>query len=990
MVREDANTLRDQLHGSTALGGITVEERRGERDMGIFRRLFATPLSATRRNPGLHRLIMRGMKADIDQSRFINRLTREYDAIRGPLDEEEFSQLSDLLLVGDSQGIEFTNAELDAQGMPPKVADAYRKARRFFDKLGRFVDSHERAMRPAYRKRKFSLLRRMARIRAMDDAAFRQLYGRRSRLRVKLKSGQGAPEALAAELAGIDSELQDIREDTEEYKRMLGEVDQVDSRLARLSVRKRLGYFPHKFFGSWRVFRLVEDASEDGEAEPVWEHIAGEHGFFAAREEALRAAKAHAAANPEDQLRVAPVQFNFPNSEATELSDKAYGRFVSRMRDTLGMEGEELRDAMRGVARRRFRRRIAGFSQFRKGVPGYSKDVDRVMISHIGEVVRYVMMDGLKFEAITELERQGLSPNRSSQDFPQLSAMVNNWLRDVNGQKQGFEQAIDNLLGSNAIWARPVNLGLETGTLAFLAAGGLTGNPLVGAAVGSYVGYRFFRARQQGGEFPTRSLTGAMLGDMAHLKLGAFFNVFSPLVNLSQTIVNTNTILGPKWGLIALQKLAAAGKSAVAGNPNSDWKLLERADINTRFKFSEASPKLFQREGRLAFWSLFLFNSAEQFNRAVSYLGAFHQAIDRGATQAQALRQAEGIGLRSPGVIRTQFLYSNANKPEILRGVIGRVPGQFKNFVFQEIAFALSLRGAEIPRFLLALFLIAGGLGLPGADLIDWLMEMVADFSPLEEIKRWALKAQAEGELEGTAANVITRGLPTLLGTDVSTRIGTGDKFLPLQLRDWKGPWWSTVEKAARLGETNATLVDQLRNLSTGLGAPLKSLEAAANGLPLFETLATEPRKLVEALGDGEARLTNPWKNGNLELVPTTAELVLKSLGGTPLREAQLRDVAQITLRADRQAREKTRKALNAIVAVIRFVDDPDESRERIAEIIAQAREDGVPLSRQQIKRAVEDAERTRGERLVRQTRRGLRPEIIDLLQGANPTGAAP
>lgn len=987
MVREDTARIGEGLRRSTALTPpqIALAEPDASNDLNIFRRIFFTPLSAVRGFPGLQRIVMEGMQADVDQSRFISRLNREYEEIRRPLNEEQFSQLGDILLVGDSQGLEYTDVELRDQGFDAKVVTAYRETRRFFDKLGRFVDQHERAMRPKYRDRKFAILRRMARLRVMDDAEFRLLYGRRSRLRAKIRTGAGDPEVLGRELEDIDAMLQNIREGSEEYQRLLDEVDQIDARLSRLSIRKRLGYFPHKFFGSWRLFRLTERTNEAGETEPFWEHMAGEHGFFAAREEAVRAAKAHLADNPEAQLRVAPVQFNFPNSEATQLSDPAYARFMGKMRENLGLEGEDLSQAVQGVARRRFRRRIAGFSQFRAGVAGYSKDIDRVIVAHTGEVVRYVMMDKLKFDAISEIEKSGLSPNRSSQQFPQLSAMMNNWLRDVNGQKQGFEQSLDNLLNSDKPWVRPINLGLETGTLAFLATGGLTGNPFVGLAVGSYVGFRFFRARQQGGQFPTRAVTGAFLGDMAHLKLGAFFNVVSPLVNLSQTILNTYPVLGEKYTLVGLTKLAAAAKSAVQGTPNNDWRLLERSDVATRFKFSEQSPKLFQREGRMAFWSMFLFNSAEQFNRGVSYLGAFHRAIDQGKSQAAALRDAVGIGLRSPGMIRTQFLYSNANKSEVLRGVLARVPLQFKNFVAQEIAFAFNLRGAEIPRFLLATFLLAGALGIPGVGLIDWLMQMMFDFSPVEEAKRETLKAAAQGEAESTAANLLLRGLPTLIGTDVSTRIGLGDKFLPLQLREFKGPWWSTIEKAAALGELNATMVDQLRNLSSGIGAPLKSLEAAANGLPLFETLATEPRKVIAALGDGEARLTNPWKNGNLEFRPTTGELLQKAIGGRPLREAQLSDVSQIARSDERRAKKKTRTFLNKIVAAFVFIDDDAAQRRRVREVLQEAREEGVILSRDQVKRAVLDAQRTRAERLLRQTRRQARPETESLLRGVSP-----
>ena len=976
--------FRERLLGSTALssGQIAVEPSSDMLDTDItpFRRIFATPLSATKRHPELQGLIMRGMEADVSQSNFISRLNREYNAIKRPLSTEEFSQVGDLLLVGDSQGVEYSRSELlSEQQVTPKVADAYLAMRRLLEKLGRLVDQHERAMRPAWRARKFSLLRRMARIRVMSDPAFQKLYGQRSRLRVKLKRGDGNPETIAGQLESLEERLNDIREESAEYKRLLDEVDQIDNKLQRTSVRTRSGYFPHKFFGTWRLFRQVGEGEE-----AQWEHIAGKDGFFDDRASAIKAARAFAQEHLGARLRVAPVTFTFPNREATQLSDAAYWRFAARLEKTLGVEGEELRELMSGVARRRFRRRIAGFSKFRAGVRGYSKNVDRVMVAHIGSVVRYTTMDRLKADAINTMERLGLSDGRASnQDNPSLAAFMQGWWRDMNGEKQTLERSIDRVLKTDSVWSRPLALGLETGTVAFFATGGLTGNPFIGGLVGGYVGWRFYRGVKKGGEFPTRAITAGALTDMAHLKLGAFFNISSAVVNLSQTIVNTWPVLGTKWTTVGLEKLAVAAKSAAVGRPNNDWKLLLKNDIATRFRFTETSPNLFEREGKLAFLSLFAFNSAEKFNRAVAFLGAFHRAQAAGANQATAVKSAIGIGVRSPGMLRTQFLYSNANKPEILRNVLARVPLQFKNFVAQEIAFAFNLRGAEIPRFMVSLTLMAGTLGWAGLGLLDWITEMFTDFSPIRWVKERALEAQSEGDLTSSVGTFLAWGLPGLLGTDLSTRIGQGDKFLPLELRDWKGPWWSTIEKAAVLGETNATLVDQLRNLSAGLGAPLKSLEAAGNGLPLFETLARDRQQFFEALGDGEARLTNPWKNGNLEFEPTTGELALKGLGFTPIRESQLRAAGDITRAREREAKEVTRKTVNQIVDALLLVRDRARQNEIVREALQEAKDAGVTINRRQINTAVQNRLRSRGERTVRGVRRELRPDVNRLFESA-------
>ena len=106
----------------------------------------------------------------------------------------------------------------------------------------------------------------------------------------------------------------------------------------------------------------------------------------------------------------------------------------------------------------------------------------------------------------------------------------------------------------------------------------------------------------------------------------------------------------------------------------------------------------------------------------------------------------------------------------------------------------------------------------------------------------------------------MTRGLPGLMGVDVSGRIGMGDKFLPLQPRDWPGPWANTMQNAVRHGRENTTFADQVRNISPGLGNPAKAFEAWQN----------------------EGVITNPWKRGRPEYEATGGELIMKGRWRAP------------------------------------------------------------------------------------------------------------
>lgn len=979
-VRQDKNEI---MAAAALPDGIEVEEKRAVRDMNAVERFILRPIEAFRRWPPLQALIRKGIAAEQRMSNHINRLNRQLDRIVGKLSTEEFEQLGSILFMGDAEETTFSRSELAADGVAPKVIDAYVRTRDLLETIGRYVDQHRRSMMPQVLERKAAVLRRMARLTSMTDPEFRKLYGRRARLREKLRAGTGDPQTIARELDQIEEALTAIRADLPEYMELQAEADRLEARLASTSVRRREGYVPHKFFGSWRVF---VKGPPDADGNPTMTPIAGPHGFFPGRQQAIGAARLYKEANPAAELVVAPVEFKFPESDATQLSDRAYGRFVGRISDMLQLQGQELQDAIKGVARRRFRRRIAGFAQYRTGVQGYSKNLDRVLRTHIGEAVRYVAMDRLKFEAITTMEAMGLSPaRRENQETQVLQAAINAWFRDVNGQKQPMERSIDQML--DKLEETPLRLPLVAGAT-IAASLGMAGSWVLGPLLGSYIGYRLYRGITSGGEFKTRATTGAMLSDMAHLKLGAFFNVFSAAVNLSQIALATYPKLGEKWTMVGVGRAVAALTAARLGKDSADAKLLERADIDPKFASTEASPHLFEKQSAAARWSMLLFSSAETMNRSVTFLGAYHRAIGNGASPGVAMATAKRL------VTETQFHYGAANKPELLRNQLLRVPLQFKNFMVQMFSFMFGLRGAgEIARFAVALTLMAGLFGAPGWEWLDWLVEAVTGMSMKREIIRQGLLAQHAGEAYGTIIDFLARGFPAALGVDLSARTGMGD-MLPNEGRDFLGPWLGTAVQALRIGQQNSTIVDQVRNLSPGLGNPLKSLEAAADGIPLGLALAR-----AAGLGDGpsgfgndRALMTNPWKRGFFDYEPTTGELWLRAMGGRPKREADIQGYEQIKLKDTEELRKREGKYLDRITAALRAAgsnpDSPAFKTEQEAILKEAAADKRVSISREQVRNVVRNAVQDRGDRGMRTSPRELRPELMKLRDAAYGKGA--
>ena len=982
-----AENVRAQLKGTESVRapGVEVVDKPTQADLAAWRRFFEPPSSWSKKFPAINALVKSGIQAEIDQSNRIQRLNKDWDRASKKLSRDEFADLTGVMFLGDAEAVTFTDDDLAQMPITDKVRRAYRASRKLLDKVGRFVEQHRRSMALPLLSQRTKLIRQMAGARNMDKSAFRKLYTERANLIAEQRSGTADPETIGARIDALTEKLHGTQPPSEQYAEWAAEADRIQPRIDETKIRHREGYVPHKFFGRWRIFEKVpesdaivqkgfndqpfrtEKAARDAAAaagggevleieggygfKSQWKHVAGEHGFWPSRKDAVRAASKLSRRGAE--LRVAPVEFTFPEEQATQLSDAAYYRFMNNVEQMVGLEGQDLQDAVRGVARKRFRRRIAGFAQYRKGAQGFSKNLDRVIRTHIGETVRYVSLDKLKFDAINLMEREGLSENRTTvQSRPVLAAAVQQWFKDVNGQKQVLEGQIDQLLNRN--WVTPLRGGLAAGAMAYVASGA-TANP-ISPVIGAYIGWRVGRGLNQGGPFPTRAITSGMLGDMSHLKLGMTLNVMSALVNTTQITLNTLPVLGTRATSVGFKRFNKAVLSKIRGKPNADWRLMERHDIHPLNTFAEGTRHQFQGEGKLSKISMAFFSSAEGLNRGVTFLGAVSKATGEGKSTGEAHQFAR------EAMRRTQFHYGAADKPELYRNVLLRVPAQFKNYVSQQIAFAFGLDPKkELPMFLMSLALLTGALGLPLLDLIDDITDQVADFSPIAMMKEEALKALARSELEGGIATFILRGAPGLAGVDMTGRAGMGDKFLPLTLRDWEGPWISTIKNAVRHGAEGASIEDHIRNVTPGFGNPLKVLEAQRNG----------------------GVMTSVWKRGRGEYEMTPDEMALKALGARPVREARQQDLRDIERRKIEKRRQDVRRYVDRYVKA-RQAGDTDEMRH----ILAEAREQGVPLSRASIQSASRAMLLDRQTRSLKQLPRDMRREGARLREAIDQAAA--
>lgn len=877
------------------------------------------------------------------------------------------------------------DALFDELGLNEAERGGYANVRALYDKVGRLVDQHKRAMAHWARKRKievFAAQMRLLESAKVPTAEYASANRRRLYLRSRLRAGLGDPAKITAELAEVEARLRTMREaDPAVSTRLTAlqeEYEELEAKIAETSVReRRQSYAGHKFFGSWRLFRVE---GQDADGQPILAEINSDQGFFGTEQAALRAAKEYEAENPGTEFIIRRKAVMFPGSGGTQVTDASHARLMRDMEKQTEMSREEVREMLSGVVSKRGRRRSATFNLRRgddenpEGHQGFARDLDRAFRAHVAQAVRYVALDRLKFDLVSLQESTGTSPliSGAGQDprLKEASRVVDAYWRDVTGGKQPLEAALDTVLSE-----RPIQIPAMTAAATFLAVA--PASPVIAAGLAGYVGGRSAYAIAKGGDFPTRSTVDRFVSDQAQMKLGLFFNLASPVVNLSQVMTNVWPLLKEKWTGVGLKRAADAFATHVPAfrdaMPDSlrkqaerDARLLERANIKTSFGFADWSPTHAKTLRGFRYYSMWGFTKAEEMNRAVAFLGAYHRAIDRGATPGKAFSEARALNERA------NFHGSNANRPEFLRQQWARMPTQFWNYWFNQIAFAYGLRKEDagtILRFLAAMFILGGLLALPFLLLpFDWLFKHLFKTKLSEIVTRSASDWMLALGLPAWWGQVIARGAPAAAGVDISGRLGMGRAFLPDQLGDLAGPAIGTAIRLNTLASLDAaTTADYLSAVAPALNW-LKVLEAASNGADLTSAATLTGRNL----GDGRARWTAPFDEAQTDYEPTTGELVRRGLGFQPLAAAQMADLRAGIQASTQRRRELENRYLAQIVQAVW-----DGRPEDIRRIQAEARQAGAMLTQQRIVEKVREAHRTRVDRQIQTQPRRARPDLI-------------
>jgi len=441
------------------------------------------------------------------------------------------------------------------------------------------------------------------------------------------------------------------------------------------------------------------------------------------------------------------------------------------------MDYETANEMMAGLFSRYPRKRFLGQLLDRANVKGWDMDVNN-MVQHYGNIVgRYIALDTFKRNAINKSQKDGWIMENEQKG---VRKYIKDYVDDINGnptQIEGFLMRYEGLRKDG------------------------------------WIGRHF-----EGGR-PLQRMASGATSTMAVTKLG-LYNVSAAIVNASQ-IMNTNAILGSKWTKVGLEKARMWDKGKMT---TRDKGIVRQLAIEEQLGLEHETltgnihdvGQILQRTTR---W----FQAVEQFNRRTVGLGAYYKFASENAGKNYGTfpeghpRWGEQVNhkmhLHKEALVNarqaidsTQFDYTVYDAPGLIRrgGPIGSVLAQFKKFPIKQTEFILNLKGAEHKRFWVPYGLMVGVVGLPGADFVLERIKRMFDTDPVLEAQKalyeWVDETDdpAMKKARIMSARLMMYGIPSLVGVNVSARIGIADLF-PQDFYDLLGPTVGTTTGAGKL-----------------------------------------------------------------------------------------------------------------------------------------------------------------------------------------------
>ena len=412
----------------------------------------------------------------------------------------------------------------------------------------------------------------------------------------------------------------------------------------------------------------------------------------------------------------------------------------------------------------------------------------------------------------------------------------------------------------------------------------ITSAPIIGHLITKYYS-----------QHPYTDLAGNAIGMQNVLKLG-MFNPSSAFVQLSQ-LLNANAKLGGNKYVGLSKEFRQAMNAVFRHGKQTDAKyaeLFDYIDLDTKNLGMDAellgkTPGILEKKiaGDVSFKdamdkSMMFFKWGDIKARKATAVAAYMQGINQGKTHQEAMKYAKDL------VTETNFDYSVVNTPLGLTelGVTGKLLLQFKKYQLFTLNFLAHNTKEENIRFLVPMMLLTGIFGLPLANLFDDTAKL-SGHSPKDFMKRnmieWAQGSNARKAL----VNVAMYGGPSIVGINLSNRIGLGDAA-DMNL----GPTLSTAGK----------ILTDVRNGGLNKGTAMQV-----------------GKDLSPVVGNISSAMQGEYKNSKGETVTDYSawETAMKLIGFKPLSESRSTDASMLMKSYQKKLDELTAKAKKA------YIEDP-------------------------------------------------------------------
>lgn len=336
----------------------------------------------------------------------------------------------------------------------------------------------------------------------------------------------------------------------------------------------------------------------------------------------------------------------------------------------------------------------------------------------------------------------------------------------------------------------------------------------------------------------------------------------------------------------------------------------------------------------------------ESINRLSTAMAAYRLELAKNGSKEDAINYADRI------LTETHGDYTSFNAPRAFNTGVGKVALQFRKFQLIQLSFYAklikdALSGADRAAALKTLAyslghtgLLAGVMGLPGYSAIAWAINaLLSDEDDKYDLTNELRKAIGDEQV----ANLILRGAPTLVGADISGKVGAGNMlsimpFSQADLTTTAGRFeaFGTLIGGAAGGMTSR-MIDGLLLMSSGDW--YRGLEMT------MPKGVSDAMKAYRVANEGMTR-----RNGDIILPPdevSALDTLFQAIGVQPVEQTVTYERQNLMKATTQNFTERTTRIKNDYVKAARAGDTEGqaEAREAWKKLQDVKRREGVNVS---------------------------------------------